>query len=109
MKLTPKEIKQAVTGDKVDRRSNQRQAINVREWIEIGHVAVRTKSVLAAAKVAAGVKRTRQRGTTDGIEWMCLALFREQLERQGPDGPPAPDFPRSPPRKTSWPARTGKR
>lgn len=45
-------------------------------WIEIGTVAVRTDSVLVAARVARQVKRTRQRGVIDGIEYMCLTRFR---------------------------------
>lgn len=56
------------------------------EWIEFGHVAVHTSSILTAARVAAKVTRTRQLGsrTVDGkkIEFMCLARFREQLASQ---------------------------
>lgn len=64
----------------------RRSDIKADEWIEIGHVAVRTRSVLQAARVASTVRRTRQRGVTrDGVEWMCLARFREALARQAPD------------------------
>ena len=49
------------------------------EWIEIGHVAVRTTSVLTAMRVASKVKRTRQKGKRDGVEFMCLARFREAI------------------------------
>lgn len=45
-------------------------------WVEIGTVAVRTDSILVAARVAAKVKRTRQRGVIDGVEYMCLTRFR---------------------------------
>lgn len=45
-------------------------------WIEIGTVAVRTDSILVASRVAAKVKRTRQRGRIDGVEYMCLTRFR---------------------------------
>lgn len=45
-------------------------------WIEIGTVAVRTESILVAARIARKVKRTRQRGTIDGVEYMCLTRFR---------------------------------
>lgn len=52
------------------------------EWIEISHVAVQTRSVLTAARVAARVKRVRARGTVDGIAWMGLGAFRALLDRQ---------------------------
>lgn len=47
-----------------------------RAWIEIGAVAVRTDSILVAARVATRVTRTRQRGVIDGVEYMCLSRFR---------------------------------
>jgi len=37
---------------------------------------VRTDSLMVAARVATKVKRTRQRGVIDGIEYMCLTRFR---------------------------------
>ena len=53
------------------------------EWIECGHVAVRTRSVLTAARVAAKVHRSRQAGMRliagRQVEFMCLARFRETL------------------------------
>ncbi len=52
------------------------------EWIEIGHVAVRTRSVLTAGRIAAQVKTTRQVGTIDGVEFMDLGIFRNVLESQ---------------------------
>jgi hypothetical protein len=58
------------------------EAINPREWIEIGHVAVRTRSVSVAARVAARVKQTRQDGEELGVEYVCLAIFRERLAAQ---------------------------
>ncbi len=58
------------------------EAINPREWIEIGHVAVRTRSVSVAARVAARVKRTRQEGKHLGVEYVCLSIFRERLKQQ---------------------------
>ena len=45
-------------------------------WIEISHVAVRTDSLLVALRVASKVGRTRQRGTVDGVQYICLARFR---------------------------------
>lgn len=60
--------------------------IDPREWTEIDAFAVRTRSILTASKIALHVRkrcrRTRQCGTFDGIEWMCLAIFRERLEEQ---------------------------
>lgn len=56
--------------------------INPGEWIEIGHVAVRAKSVLTASRIAAQVKTTRQVGTIDGVEFMDLGIFRNVLESQ---------------------------
>lgn len=58
------------------------EPINPREWIEISHVAVRTRSVSVAARVAARVKRTRQEGRVLGVEYMCLSIFRERLQAQ---------------------------
>lgn len=55
-------------------------AINPREWIEIGHVAVRTRSVSVAARVAAHVKQTRQEGMHLGVQYVCLSIFRERLK-----------------------------
>lgn len=51
--------------------------INPSEWTEIGPVAVKTRNISVAARVAAGVHQTRRRGVTNGVEWMCLARFRE--------------------------------
>lgn len=56
--------------------------IDPSEWVEIGHVAVRTQSILTAAKVAARVKRTRQVGKIGAVEFMDLGIFRERLEQQ---------------------------
>jgi hypothetical protein len=57
--------------------SKRAQVSDPSEWIEIAHVAVRTRSVLVAARVARQVKRTRQHGKVDGVEYLCLARFRE--------------------------------
>ena len=42
------------------------------DCIEIGHVRVFTSSLTTAARVAAKVERTRQKGTIDGIRFECL-------------------------------------
>lgn len=52
------------------------QPTETARWIEIGTVAVRTDSILVAARIARQVKRTRQRGVIDGVEYMCLTRFR---------------------------------
>lgn len=55
-----------------------------KEWIAINAWAIRTNSILTAAKIAAHLnrkcRRSRQAGTFDGIEWMCLARFHEACE-----------------------------
>ncbi|HZF31343.1 MAG TPA: hypothetical protein VE907_19665 [Gammaproteobacteria bacterium] len=53
-------------------------AVDPAEWIEIGDVAVRTRSVTKAAQIACKAVRTaRRRGVASDIEWMRLPLFRE--------------------------------
>jgi hypothetical protein len=60
------------------------------EWIACDCVAVRTASILVAADVAAFVRKHVQVSRQSGrryvrgviVEWMCLALFNERLEKQ---------------------------
>lgn len=56
------------------------ESIEAGDWIEVAHVAVRTRSILTAARVARQVKRTRQHGTIGGVEYLCLARFRELIK-----------------------------
>lgn len=64
-------------------RSDAHEALRACEWIEVDAFAVRTTSILTAAKVASHLNRTcrrsRQAGVFDGVEWMCLARFREAI------------------------------
>ena len=46
----------------------------MKDFIEIGHVRVFTKSLTKAAHVAAKVKRTRQSGEIDGVRFECLTI-----------------------------------
>lgn len=48
------------------------------DYIEIGHVRVFTASMVVAARVAAKVKRSRQRGVSDGVRWECLTFPRPE-------------------------------
>lgn len=53
--------------------------IRPEEWIEIGHVAVKCKSVAKAARIAAQVTQSRQIGIIEGTLFMDLGRFRERV------------------------------
>lgn len=60
-------------------------AIDPAEWIEIGHYAVRCRSLLLALRICVALnrhKRIRNSGRMRGVDYMMLGPFRRRLEAQ---------------------------